>query len=40
MCSVGFVKSLWEQVLEKPVKVSLIRSAISGSDECEFKITL
>ena len=38
MCSVGFVKSLWEQVLEKPVQARLIRSALTGSDECEFEI--
>ena len=38
MCSVGFVKSLWERLLDKPVRVSLVRSAITGSDECEFKI--
>ena len=39
MCSVGFVKTLWESVLEKPVQVGLVRSALTGSDECEFKIT-
>jgi hypothetical protein len=38
MCSVGFVKALWEQLLEKPVQARLIRSALSGSDECEFEI--
>jgi hypothetical protein len=40
LCSVGFVKSLWEEVLEKPVQVKLISSAISGSDECEFEVRL
>jgi len=37
-CSKGFVKKLWETVLEKPVDVKLIQSAISGADECKFAI--
>ncbi len=39
-CSKGFVKKLWESVLEKPVKVDLIQSAVSGSKECKFAIHL
>jgi predicted hydrocarbon binding protein len=37
-CSKGFVKKFWEGVLEKPVKVDLIQSAISGASECKFII--
>jgi len=37
-CSKGFVKKFWEGVLEKPVKVNLIQSAISGASECKFII--
>jgi len=37
-CSKGFVKKLWEAVLEKPVDVELIQSAISGASECKFAI--
>jgi predicted hydrocarbon binding protein len=37
-CSKGFVKKLWEAVLEKPVEVDLIQSAISGAKECKFAI--
>ncbi len=37
-CSKGFVKKFWEGVLEKPVKVNLAQSAISGASECKFII--
>jgi predicted hydrocarbon binding protein len=37
-CSKGFVKTLWETVLEKPVNVEFVQSAISGADECKFAI--
>lgn len=39
-CSVGFVKKFWESVLEKPVKVDLLQSTVSGADECKFAIHL
>ena len=39
-CSKGFVKKFWEGVLEKAVKVELIKSAVSGAEECEFAIYL
>jgi predicted hydrocarbon binding protein len=39
-CSKGFVKKLWESVLEKPVEVEIIQSAVSGAEECEFAIHL
>ncbi|MCW4011087.1 MAG: DUF6144 family protein [Candidatus Bathyarchaeota archaeon] len=37
-CSKGFVEKYWEAVLEKPVKVDLLQSAISGAKECKFAI--
>ncbi len=37
-CSKGFVKTLWETVLEKPVNVEFVQSAISGANECKFAI--
>jgi predicted hydrocarbon binding protein len=37
-CSKGFVKTLWEAVLERPVEVEFIQSAISGASECKFAI--
>jgi len=38
-CGVGFVKTWWEAVLSKPVDVELLESAISGAEECKFRIT-
>ena len=39
-CSKGFVKKLWEAVLERPVEVELVQSVISGAEECRFVIHL
>jgi hypothetical protein len=39
-CSRGFVQKFWESVLEKPVEVDLIQSAVSGASECKFSIRL
>ncbi len=39
-CSKGFVKKLWEAVLERPVDVELKHSAISGANECKFAIQI
>ena len=37
-CSKGFVKKFWENVLERPVRVELMQSAVSGASECKFAI--
>jgi hypothetical protein len=39
-CGKGFVEKYWEAVLQKPVKVDLLHSAISGAKECKFVIHL
>jgi len=39
-CAKGYVERFWEGVLERPVRVELVRSRMSGADECEFKIFL
>ncbi len=39
-CSAGFLKAYWEQVLERPVRVEVIHSIISGAKECKFAIHL
>jgi len=39
-CSRGFVRKYWESVLERPVSVDLVKSCVSGADECEFLIRL
>jgi hypothetical protein len=37
-CSGSFVKKIWETVLNEPVEVKVLESAISGSGECRFEI--
>ena len=37
-CSKALVKTLWEAVLGRPVTVQVLRSALTGADECEFTI--
>jgi predicted hydrocarbon binding protein len=37
-CSEGFVKEYWQEVLDRPIKVKLLQSAITGGDECVFEI--
>jgi hypothetical protein len=39
-CSKGFVEKYWEALLQKPVEVDLMQSAISGAKECKFAIHL
>lgn len=39
-CSKGFVKKFWEGVLERTVEVELVKSSVSGAQECEFAIHL
>ena len=37
-CSVGHVKTYWEEVLQRPVKVKLVQSALTGASECKFAV--
>ena len=39
-CSKGFVEKYWEAILQKPTKVELLQSAISGAKECRFLIRI
>ena len=39
-CSKGWVKQLFENVIDKEVKVELICSIIQGGDKCRFRIYL
>ncbi len=39
-CSKAFVRTYWSHVLGRPVQVDVLETAISGSTECRFKITL
>ncbi|MBN1211799.1 MAG: hypothetical protein JXA92_04415 [candidate division Zixibacteria bacterium] len=40
LCSVGYVKEWYEQLLGCPVEVELLSSALRGDKWCEFKITV
>jgi hypothetical protein len=37
-CGKGFAEKYWEIVLQKPVKVDLMQSAVTGAKECKFAI--
>ncbi|NVM34992.1 MAG: hypothetical protein HWN81_05315 [Candidatus Lokiarchaeota archaeon] len=39
-CSLGWMKTLFKTLLDKPVEVDLIQSVITGSDSCKFVIHL
>lgn len=39
-CSRGWIRELFEQVLEKPVKVQIEKSVKQGDNICQFKITI
>jgi len=39
-CGAGWYKTLWEGILEKPVKIEVLQSVIQGDDCCEFAIHL
>ena len=39
-CSKAFVQRLWESILERPVKVDLLQSVVSGDSECKFAVHL
>jgi hypothetical protein len=40
LCSVGYVKAMFEQTFGKPVDVQLVDSVLYGGKRCKFKITL
>lgn len=37
-CSSGWYKELFENALEKPVRVEILESIMNGSDKCRFRI--
>jgi len=39
-CGAGFYKGIWEEIMQKPVKVELISSILTGDSLCRFKIHL
>jgi hypothetical protein len=39
-CGKAFAQRYWENILERPVKVDLLQSCVSGAKECKFAIHL
>jgi len=39
-CSAGWYRRIWEGVLERPVRVTLLKSVLQGDDACEFAVHL
>lgn len=39
-CGAGFYKGIWEEILQKPVKVKIIESLLKGDDVCKIAINL
>jgi predicted hydrocarbon binding protein len=39
-CSKAFVRAFWQEVLDRPVSVEVLETALTGSKQCRFKITL
>lgn len=39
-CGAGFYKSIWEEILQKPVSVEVLETVIKGDDVCKIAISL
>ncbi len=39
-CGTGWVRQVWEGILERPVRVEVLKSLPAGDDECQFLIHL
>ncbi|MFW9873240.1 MAG: hypothetical protein ACFFG0_09075, partial [Candidatus Thorarchaeota archaeon] len=39
-CSTGWYRQLWEGILERPVRIKILKSLIKGDENCEFAIYL
>ena len=39
-CGAGFYKDIWEQILQKPVKVEVLSTVMKGDDVCKIAIHL
>ncbi|UCD63860.1 MAG: hypothetical protein JSW34_00080 [Candidatus Zixiibacteriota bacterium] len=40
LCGAGWCKRIWEQVLERPVRVELLKSVLQGDEICRFAVYL
>jgi predicted hydrocarbon binding protein len=39
-CGAGFYKGIWEEILQKPVRVEVLESVLQGDDVCKIAIHL
>ena len=39
-CGAGFYRDLWEEILQQPVEVEVLRSILMGDDVCSFILRL
>ncbi len=39
-CGAGFYKGIWEEILQKPVRVRLLESVMKGDDVCKVEVNL
>ena len=39
-CGGGFYKHLWEEIIQRPVKIQMIKSVLAGDEVCQFEIEL
>ncbi len=39
-CGAGFYKGIWEEILQKPVRVEVLESVLNGGDVCKIAIHL
>jgi predicted hydrocarbon binding protein len=39
-CGAGYYKGIWEEILQRPVKVELLESVLNGDDACKIAIHL
>jgi predicted hydrocarbon binding protein len=39
-CGAGFYKGIWEEILQKPVKVEVLETVLNGGDLCKIAIYL
>ena len=39
-CGAGYYKGIWEEILQRPVKVELLESVLDGDDACKIAIHL
>ncbi len=39
-CGAGFYRGIWEEILQKPVHIEVVKSIMNGDDVCSFEIDL